>query len=474
MTIAKLFARLGIKADNKKAKDFKKSLENVAKTLTVATGAAIAFSIGIKKITDEAFNSALAMKQFEAETGASMEELQKWQAVAELTNNSAEAVTQSIKAIALNQEKIKLGQGNISGYQLLGIDPRQDPFKILEKLREKTTGLNQAMKKNIIGQMGLSSELIQILDLTNDEFDRMYKSAFVIPKSQIDIMDKARSSIAFLNQGIRWLKTQIAVELAPEILKLNKVLIEWIKNNKEGVVKTVKEIFIWLKKYTGAVINAIKMINIIIKGTIGWKNALYVLIGVLALLNASLIASPIGLLVAGIVLLIAVLDDLYIYSSGKGESLFGNMMKKYPELEKKLLGSIKTIKEIVQAFSEIWKGEENMDNLIEKWGVWAKVLKGIATSLKIITGEKDFFETILGKKTYEKATSAIQKMFFKPEISLANPGGKGQSLVNNNNNYNIKMDINTTSGNPEEIADRVDKRLQKSINSASNQRIRNE
>lgn len=478
MTIAKLFARLGFKTDEKKAKDFDKQIKKIGKTLTIATGIAVGFSLAIKKITEDAYNSAIALKQFEAETGASMEELQRWQSVAELTNNSAQAVTESVKAIALNQEKIKLGQGNISGYQLLGINPRQDPFKILEELRVKTIGLSQAMKRNVLEQMGVSSELIQVLELTNDEFDRMKKSAFVVPRSQIETMDKARASLNYLNQALRWLKTQIAVEISPEIIKLNKELINWIKNNKDGVVKTVKEIFIWLKKFTGAIINTIKMIDIIIKGTIGWKNALIILISIIALLNASLIASPIGLLIAGIILLVAVLDDLYVYSTGKGESLFGNMMKKFPEFEKILKGSIKTFSEVLEALSDIMSGNADMDALVEKWGVWAKILEGVATTLQIISGEKDLFETLLGSEKYEKLTAKLAELFFKPKMALANPNipvpnRGGPSNVNKQTN-NIKIDVKTGSGDAYEIAKTIDNRLQKSINSASHQRIRNE
>ncbi len=154
MKIADLFARIGLKTDEGKARSFDRTLGGVKLSMIAVATAAVAVTRSIRSITDEAFNAAAGFKQFESETGASIEGLQRWQSVAQATNNSAQAVLASVKAIAENQAAIRLGQGNISGYQLIGIDPRQDPFEILEELREKTQGLSQAMKRNVLSQIG--------------------------------------------------------------------------------------------------------------------------------------------------------------------------------------------------------------------------------------------------------------------------------------------------------------------------------
>jgi hypothetical protein len=321
---------------------------------------------------DDAIQTAFSLKQFNAETGLSTDKLQRWQSVADEVNNSGKAVAESIKAIVSNQEKIKLGQGNISGYQLLGIDPRQNAFTILDQLRIKTKGLSQGMKKNILEQMGISKELIQVLELSKDKFDEMAKGAFIIPKGAIEIIDKARASSKQLGGAVSWLKGMIAANLAPSIIKLNKEIMRWIVQNKEGLIKTIKSIFDWVTRITTAIVRASRMFNEIINATIGWKNAIYILIGVIALLNSAFLLSPLGLFIAGIILLVGVLEDLSVYSQG-GKSAFGEMLKKFPEMEKSFEGLKKvfdSIKDSMMLMKALFTGDETgIQKYLEKLGI---------------------------------------------------------------------------------------------------------
>lgn len=368
MNIATLFARIGIQADTKKAQNFLDQLKGIKVGLGITTISIAAFSYGIKKLMDDAIQTSFALKQFNAETGLSTDKLQRWQSVADEVNNSGQAVANSIKAIVSNQEKIKLGMGNISGYQLLGIDPRQDPFKILEELRVKTRGLSQGMKKNILEQMGISKELIQVLELSKEKFDAMSKGAFIIPQWAINTIDKARASSKQLGSAVKYLKGMIAANLAPSIIKLNKQIMIWIRNNQQGIIKTIKEIFKWITKFVGAIINAVKMVNEIVTATIGWKNALYLLIGVIAILNSALLLSPLGIFIASLLALIVVLDDLWVYSQG-GESVFGDLMKKFPEFEKGLLGFLEKVKQSFGLVKALFKGDETgVEEFIKKMG----------------------------------------------------------------------------------------------------------
>ena len=393
MNIANLFARIGLKADQAKADNFLKSVKGIKMALGAAAIGAVGFSAGIKKITDEAFNAAAAFKQFEAETGGSAQELQKWQAVANQTNNSAESVTASIKAIAANQEKIKLGQGNISGYQLLGIDPTKDPFEVLEQLRTKTAGLSQAMKKNALSQMGVSSELIQVLELTNEQFDEMAGNAFIIPQSSINALDKARASSQLLGNAAKYIKTQIAANLAPSIEKLNKAISKWVKQNEDGIIKTIKQIFDWITRFTTAIYRTGSMINTIVSGTIGWANAIKILLGVLAILNASLIMSPIGLFMAAIIALVLIMDDLYVYSKG-GRSLFGKMLEQFPALEKAAGGLWSALKGIGEILKYLYSGEGSLQTVLDEWGTFGEIVAGIVENIIKI---REFFATGQGE-----------------------------------------------------------------------------
>ena len=499
MTIAKFFARLGLETDEEKAKSFESSIKNVVIGLGSAILVAKTFTNTLKKMTEEALKSAQALKQIEVETGVNTDQLQRWQSVAERTNNSAQAVTSSIKAIVANQEKIKLGQGNISGYQLLGIDPTQDPFEILEELRTETQGLSQGMKKEVLSQIGVSSELMQVLELTNDEFTRMHGNAFVMSPSQIALLNRAKQSMNGISEVIKGFSNEIVANLAPNIEKFNKLLEKWIRNNKEGLIKGIQLTFKWITKFGQAIANSVKMIDKIVRNTIGWENAIKGLLIVIAILNASLIASPIGLIIGGILLLIAVLDDLYVYTTGKGQSLFGNLMKKFPDFEKKLFGFFNKLKDVKDLIFALFKGDETgINNMIKKLGGLGKSLVHIFETIKlvfsfiellirnalepfqfIISSISSLFEAVEGKKSLGQAFKDIQASFNQSRSDVGMNvedfmKSAEQSIKNVQNVFNIKTEINTGSGDPQEISRKVEERMQKSINSSSFQRIRSE
>ncbi len=405
MKIAELFARIGLKTDEHKAKSFDRSLGSVRLTMIAAATAAVAFTFKLRQLTDQAFMAAAGFKQFEAETGASSESLQRWQSVAQATNNSAQAVLASVKAIAENQAAIRLGQGNISGYQLIGIDPRQDPFEILEQLRQKTQGLSQSMKRNVLSQIGVSAELIQVLELTNAEFDRMARNAFVLSPEAIASLDNARASTQEVGMAFRWLRQMIAAELSPSIEELNRQVVEWIRNNKEGIVKTIRQVFDWVQRFVTMISRGVTMLDRIIVNTIGWEKALLALIGVIALMNASFLLSPLGLFVAGIVLLLAVLEDLYVYSlKGEGRSLFGYIMENFPQFANILNPIIGAFNSLAEAVALIFAGDkEGFRRLMHEWGLFGKIILGIIdlfNSLKeaiklLFAGDKEDFLALM-------------------------------------------------------------------------------
>jgi hypothetical protein len=385
MTIVELFAKIGFKADHAQADRFLKQVKGLKTALIGSSLSAAGFVIAVRSITNEAMSAALEIKKLQDSTGASAESLQRWQAVADQVSGSGQAVAASIRAIASNQEKIKLGGGNISAFQMLGIDPRSDPFAVLEQLRTKTRGLSQAMKRNIMEQMGVSGDLISTLELTNEQFDSMARKAWIIPQSQIDSLNKARASLTEVGQAIKYMKSLIATQLSPKILEITKRSLEWVRANKEGLVKGISKVFDLISRFVVAIFRAGSMISSLITNTIGWKNALIGVVALLGIMNKSFLTSPLGLFIAGIVLLVAVLDDLYVYSKG-GKSLFGTMLEKFPELKKVLDETFKifldikeVISNIVKIFDLMGKGQdEAAAKIAAKAGTAGKVALGAA------------------------------------------------------------------------------------------------
>lgn len=465
MNIATLFARIGLDTggSSKKAQSFLDQLKGIKIGLGVASIGVAAFSYGIKKLMDSAIQTSFALKQFNTETGLSIEKLQRWQSVADETNNSGKAVAESIKAIVSNQEKLKLGQGNISGYQLLGIDPRQNAFDILEQLREKTKGLSQGMKKNVLEQMGVSKDLIQVLELSKTKFDALAKGAFIIPKGAVDMIDKARASSKQLGSAINYLKGMIAANLAPSIIKINKQIMIWIRQNKQGLIEGIKKLFDWVTRIIRAIIRTAEAIDKIVRSTIGWKNAMLILLGVFTLMNL-----PLMTIVAGVILLIAVIEDLYRFSQGK-KSLFGIMLKQFPELEKLMK---KFTSGIYEGFNDLKTLFELIRDAIDAIIKLTKHdFKGAFKSMK--EGLKDFFGSD-PKEIFENYIKWMKKNPFM--LSLQGIEGLGNLLIekkqkgNIENNYNTKVDVYTNEKMDEEkLAKKITEKQQKAINQADDE-----
>ena len=304
-----------------------------------------------------------------------------WQSVATQANISADSVTNSVKAIVDNQEKIKLGQGNISGYQLLGINPNEDPFAVLDKLREKTQGLSQGMKKNVLGMLGVNAEMIQVLDLTNDQFDRMKKNAYVLSPGQIDMMARADLSIKMMGKGFDYIKAEIVTAFAPAIIKFMALLTSWMSINKTGFLKILQNIVEWVIKFITAIGNAGHMIDTIVKNTIGWKNALVRLVAGFALLNSAFLLSPIGLFSMACVALLIILDDMAHYFSGEGRSLMGDFMAAFPKFKKQFDDLMVTLKDVFGLLKALWNSDD-ITAYMDKLGDLGKKILLIKASLE--------------------------------------------------------------------------------------------
>lgn len=462
MTVAELFTRIGIKTDEGKLKSFQTRLGAAKTGMIGITAAAAGVSFAIGKITNDAMKSAVAFKQFEVETGASAQSLQKWQAVALQTNQTAESVTAAIKSIAANREKIKLGEGNIKGYQLLGIDPNQDPFEILEQLRTKTEGMTDAMKKNVLAQMGVGAGLLQTLQLSRQEFDAMASKAFIIQPGAIETLNKMKSSVDLAGRGIKYMKAQIAVGLAPQITALTKKFTDFMKVNEKAIVKGFKEGFNFVKIFSAALINTANVINRLVRSTVGWENAIKGVLVVIGILNASLLASPMGIFIAGIILLVAVLDDLYVYSKG-GKSLFGNMVEKVPELGEvfdSVFGTIKDVMSLIKAFAT---GDDmGIDAVLDQWGIFGDLIQKIKEGLEYISGEKFSAMREEAQAARGGTLSGYERM-----MGISPSGASGDT----NNSMNVTIN---GSDNADTVAEKIKGAWQSMINGASAQRGRDE
>jgi len=191
MKVAEIFAKLGFDVDNRPLEAFTDNLKSVARELTITMAAATAALYAIDRFVASFVRGSLAMDNFRRQTGLSVQELQKWQSAASLSNigMEAEQVTQSIQALQQNMIQItRFGSGNMRPFAILGIDPRNSPFEVLEQLRQKAKNYDPAIFATLIKEMGLDPQFVNVLKLSNEEFDKFSRIAYRSKETQSSIM----------------------------------------------------------------------------------------------------------------------------------------------------------------------------------------------------------------------------------------------------------------------------------------------
>lgn len=409
MNILELFAHIGLKADTGPAEAFNKSIGGIKTALVGAIAGTLSLAAAVKAVNDQ-FNQSLTMQKFADDTGQSIEEMQKWKAVAQQVSGAGATVAESIRAISSNQAKIRLGQGNISGYQLLGIDSRSDPFKVLEAIRTKTQGLSQSMRRNIAGQFGISNDLVKTLELTNDEFDRMAANAFVIPQGNIDAMNKARGSLETVKNAVNFLTAKFVTALAPGIDTISKKIAEFVRNYGAKLAE-------WMQRFMTMITRVATLIDRTIRETMGWKNAILALAAVFFILNSAVLMP-----VAALVLFMAILEDIYLYSQGK-DSLIGRFLEGFPALKGIFDGLLETLTLLTTALASVFTGDfTKLDEMTKKWGLFGEALQIVARALNIINEG-------LSVKSFNASMEGVKEKGFFQEY-LDEWGNLGKMVTN--------------------------------------------
>ncbi len=228
MKVAEIFAELGFKIKDENLGEFVNSLSklNVA---TVASAAGLGgVYLALEKITTQAVEAAHALANFNAQTGMSSVELQKWAQLGERVGITAEDVKSSFSGLQQAITAINFGGGNTAPFSFFGIDPRAFSTdaagmrKAMMEIGKVLKEADPATRRYWASQMGLSDAMIQLLvstKLTNEELEK-----------QITMLDPARDSLNGLraaavqfSQEIKGIGNSIGAALSPALTGLFQI-----------------------------------------------------------------------------------------------------------------------------------------------------------------------------------------------------------------------------------------------------------
>lgn len=274
-----IFVALGFKVDDKKVKDFDNSLKttigSLRRLITVASGAVIA----VDRMTNALLKANQAYISFNQQTGLSIDNMNRLIGAGMLSNYNLtpESMMSSVQALQSNLAAIRIGQGNIAPFQMLGINTLgKNATQIIEDLRVALQGIDDATAVNIIQQMGLSPEMLSMLRLTTAEVARLNAAAnkYMLNDKQRQALNQTAMELRLVHMEMSYLKDRALIAIAPHLIRF-----------LDGFTKILEVLFEYRKILTwlgaGGVIalmrmdKAVKVLGVTINATFGkWLAAL--------------------------------------------------------------------------------------------------------------------------------------------------------------------------------------------------------
>ncbi|TDB43208.1 phage tail protein [Photorhabdus luminescens] len=271
----------------------------------------------------------------------------------------------------------------------------------ISKLKLLAVGVVAAVSVATTKVLGFINSSIEGAKDLAKEKGLLYK----ISDRELKQADEYEKSMKKMGLSIDSIKTKIALNLVPSLTKAVNGFNEWMTANKALITNGITKIIKFGGKVVQVILNNIKAVG-------GWKNALLGLVTILAIVKREMlvafIANPITWIIAAIVGLMLIIDDLMVYLDG-GDSLFGSFWG----------ACIKWIKDVIkwgQDFYAKYKGIIN--NLVSIWsqsfkaiwaifsGVFQYIWNVIKLFVGLFTGDMD-----LVNKAWAGMTVSLMKIW---------------------------------------------------------------
>ena len=171
-----------------------------------------------------------------------------------------------------------------------------------------------------------------------------------VTKDQLEQQKKYKESVETLGKRFQSLKVEMAFGFLPTMQKMVTWLDIFLEKNKDLIVNGIGRLLDFLVRTIQVGVNFVRFLDRVIGGTIGWKNAMIVLVGTLMWFKRAVIlafaTSPLGLFLIALGAIMLLVDDFMTYMDG-GDSLFG-------EYWGAMLGWIEENKDALNALKDIF------------------------------------------------------------------------------------------------------------------------
>lgn len=369
MKVGDLFVALGIKTDESKLKAINTGFSNLRRGLIETKVAFLGAVWGLDKFISSSVQGVASIDNIAQQTGLSFQELQKFDMAGQMSNlaigagQTANAIGNLQKQIAL----IRMGQGNIAPFQMLGIDVvGKNAFEVIKDLRKNIQGLSPDIATNLISQLGLDPAMISLLKLSNKEFDKLTNQGGLGKGGRSSILQTG-FALKQLELKIQRLKDQIVVAISPVIQKFINQFLNWIIKNQSKIRNALTDFIEKIAYFIAIIAEGVGVLIKFAENIFGAEKGMK-LFG-LAVAGLLLSLSP---FVAKLAIISGIMHDFQNWKLGK-DNMFGDLYKTIAGIADKL-GLLK--KTITGAFDFDEKTQKNIDS-------FSKAMSGLKGSLML-------------------------------------------------------------------------------------------
>ena len=309
MKIGELFIALGFKVQGSAAlDDAERGLQRAAVKASALAIAVNGINYAFLRMVDGARAAAVEMKNFAGATGLSAEELKRWQAAGAINDVNEREVAQTITAVQRGIANIRLGQGNIKPFQMLGVQPEDDTFAAIDKMAASLRQLRPEIAAVIAADAGISDPMFQWMRRA-DFAARELEQRYIMTKDEQGALIELNREWQKLVFGIKSVRDKFAADFTPVLITATKVL--------RVITDLLAKFVDWLGKgSTGARIARAALQTLLVV-MLALGAALAAFAGLLTLTTAamaalSLAAMPITVALASIAALVAVVVAAFV------------------------------------------------------------------------------------------------------------------------------------------------------------------
>lgn len=235
---------------------------------------------------------------------------------------------------------------------------------------------------------------------------------FKISQKELQQAERYKQEMNKTGLALDSIKTKIALNLAPALTNLIGGFRNWLTINKELVANGITKIIKAVGMAIQVVVNFVKFLDQVIRGTIGWKNAIIAFGIAWVILNRGFLLSPLGKIIILMTSLMLLIDDLMVYMNG-GNSLFGEYWQPFIDGAKAAWQFVKDVWKLIKA---LWAGDsEKVKSLSNR--LFNSLINGIKSLFsKIKSALANLFKNILmffgmSEKDAKKTVNRIGKIF---------------------------------------------------------------